>query len=142
MVISHRLEEFSSHESQFLKDHGVAAVYLFGSQAQGTASKASDFDVALLSEDPRGVPDRNMHHKIYDFVYDMIEPKLGRLANIDIVFLHEASLQLQYHVIRSGRVIWESNPKCRADYHEKIMEAHADFAPHREVFQAATLARI
>lgn len=61
---------------------------------------------------------------------------------MDIVFLNEAPLQLQFQVIGKGTVLYEGDPITRADYHERIFEAYADFLPYQRMFEQATIARL
>lgn len=125
-----------------LKNLGVATVYLFGSQAEGAAKIYSDFDFGILLKNPKVLADFKKRKKIYDELYDIFSGKIKRLVNIDIVFLQDVYLQLQYHAISRGKIIYEADPKFSADYKEKVIEKYADFAPIRKEFQRAVLQRI
>ncbi len=129
-------------DTQALEHLGIAALYLFGSRAQGVEGPMSDFDFAVLVRDRKQYQDRPFRNKTYDTLFDMFEKKIGFPCDIDIVFLHEASLQLQFHVVRQGKLLFEADPFLRANYHARVMEAHADFLPLQRIFHQATLARI
>ena len=133
--------KFSPKEKTFFKKSGIASLYLFGSQAVGAACPMSDFDFGILLEGYKPLP-RLKQNALYDGLLEMFESKINRVCNIDIVFLREVSLQLQFQVINDGKVLYEGDPKARADYHEKIIEAYADFLPYQRIFEQATLARI
>ena len=132
---------FSKKEKAFFKKSGIACVYLFGSQATGVAGPMSDFDFGILLEGYKPLP-RQRRNALYDGLLEIFESKIKRLCNVDIVFLREAPLQFQFHAIRDGKVVFEANARARADWHEKIMEAYADFLPLQSIFENATLARI
>ena len=75
----------------------LSAVYVFGSQAQGTASRHSDLDLAVLAGGP-------------------VDPvQLWRLAGdlaslagcpVDLVDLRAASTVMQYQVLTTGQRLW------------------------------------
>src|SRR3989344_6241271 len=114
---------------------GVAGVYLFGSQAMGTAGPASDFDVGVLVEDVRVLFDRRKRNVLYDALYDMLSSEIAkevrRLCDIDIVFLQDVDLQLQYHVAKQGKPLFEKDSRSFSNFKEQVMEQYADFAPLR-----------
>lgn len=121
----------SNDEKLTLERAGVRLLVLFGSQAQGIANKTSDFDFGYLAKnDP------------YDLLYDLLSSKINRLINIDIVNLETAPAELQMHVAKFGKVVFESTPQTFANFKEKTMISYADFEPLRKIFQQATLDRI
>lgn len=127
---------------------GVSALILFGSHAQGLAGPRSDADVGVLIENPRVLYDRPQRNALYDALYNILEPMVGRtvrrLCNIDIVFLQDemVNLQLKYHVSKHGIPLYESSHKPFADFKEYVMERYADYAPLRHMFNEAILAQI
>mgnify|MGYP001572945122 CR=1 FL=1 len=129
-----------------LSSLGVTGVYLFGSQALGTAGPVSDFDVGVLVEKTQMLSDRKKRKALYDVLYDLLSPEVAkevqRLCNIDIVFLQDTDLQLQYHVAKHGKPLFEKDPNTFANFVESVMERYADFAPLRHLFTQAILARI
>lgn len=82
---------------------GVAAAYLFGSVARGTAGPMSDVDVALLltGEDPEDVVAR---------VTDDLARRL-LTSRIDLVSLSAAPIPLRYHVLRDGLLVVSQDQK-------------------------------
>ena len=123
-----------------LKKLGVSSLYLFGSRAQGVERRDSDYDFGILMKEPRVL--RAGTQDLYQKIYDLLQDAVGVKANLDIVFLDRAPLQLRYHVIRSGKVLFDSNPQRRGRFIERTMIEHADFEPHRKRFEEAILARI
>lgn len=75
----------------------LLAVYAFGSQVQGTATPASDLDLAVLIEgklDPLQA-------------FDM-SGKLADIAGcaVDLVDLRTASTVMQYQIVTTGQRLW------------------------------------
>lgn len=126
-----------------LKNLGVIGVYLFGSQAEsGTVGKLSDFDVAVLFKDPKNAfgDTSEIYGKLYDIFSKSFD--LSGFKNIDIIFLPNVSLQLQYHIITTGKILYSGDIEAILDHKEKIMMEYADFAPARNLFNRAILERI
>lgn len=78
----------------------VRAIYLFGSQADGTATKDSDFDIAVLCEGRIGFA------KLLD-----ASSALSNIVSkeVDLVDLREASTVFCFQVIMNGRKIFGKN---------------------------------
>ena len=130
---------FSSSEKESLQRLGVTAVILFGSQARGLAGEASDYDVGVIRD---AYAIRKDNGAMYDRLYELLSPKIGKLVNIDIVFLDAAPLELAHHAAKYGLVLYEQPPGSFARFKEFVMERYADFAPYRQMFQAQILRRI
>lgn len=135
------MEKFKFPEDK-LKNLGVAGVYLFGSQAEGVAGKLSDFDVAVLFRDAKKAfgDTSEVYGQLYDIFSDTF--KLKGFKNIDIVLLPNASLQLRYRIVTMGKILYSGDDKIIMDHKEKTMLEYADFAPIRNLFNKAVLARI
>ena len=130
---------FTDTDKAFIDSLPIEAVILFGSQAQNAASKMSDYDVGVIIKPNQSTISRKQR---YDALYDLLSNKINRLVNIDIVFLDTTPLELQYHVSKYGIVLYERNGQTFNQFRESVMIKYADFAPLREQFQKATLARI
>ena len=126
-------------EQMHLKKLGVTLLVLFGSRAQNSTHAKSDYDFGVLCEhSSQPFSEKN----IYDELYDLLSAKINQLVDIDIVFLRDAPMELQYHVSKYGVVLFEKSPQVFADFREQVMNKYADFAPLRSIFQNATLSRI
>lgn len=126
-----------------LKNLGVDGIYLFGSQAEiGTVGKLSDFDVAVLFKNPKNAfgDTSEIYGKLYDIFSEAID--LSGFKNIDIILLPNVSLQLQYHIVTTGKILYSGNIEAIFDHKEKTMMEYADFAPARDLFNRAILERI
>lgn len=126
-------------EKQALEKLPVVALVLFGSQARGTAGSLSDYDFGVLPT-LRLSPEKRK--EVYNTLYDLLSAKIQRFVNIDIVFLPEASMELQASAAGFGIPLYQRNPQAFPRFRERTMDLFADFEPLRKMFQKATLARI
>lgn len=127
-----------------LKALGVFTVYLFGSRAAGTEHALSDYDFAILMHNAQ-LPNKKQSSHLYNQIYDILSPLCPRqFPNdiIDIVFLTQVPLELQFQVINTGRVVMDAHPVHRANTEAAIQLRFCDFAPYRTVMREALLARL
>ncbi len=129
---------FSPTEQKALRGLGVTAVILFGSQARGMAGDASDYDFGVL----RVRLDTDDEKNIYGGLYDLFSAKIGKIVDIDIVFLDAVPMELCHHVAKYGSVLYEAAPGTFARFKEIVMMRYADFAPYRRMFQEQMMRRI
>ena len=116
-----------------LKDSGVSIVYLFGSMSSGRTSPMSDVDIGIVLRDVNLLKrSKNIYTKLYAIFAD-IYPSF----TIDIVFLQSAPVALQYDAVRYGKVLYETDPKLRADYEAEVMNMYFDFMPVLRAFDDA-----
>jgi len=107
-----------------LKLEKLEGVYLFGSRAQKTATKISDWDFGFLC--------REEH--IEEIVWNIrtsLETKYD--VSVDLVDLYKSNTILQIQVIKTGELIWEGNlNKVREfeyltlSYYQKLNDERAD----------------
>ena len=131
--------QFTQEEMNRVDHLGIEALVLFGSRAQGLSRTTSDFDFGVLLTRNLSV---QLRSEIYDTLYDLLSLKIQQLVNIDIVFLHDASMELQSQAAAYGLPLYQRDANSFARFREKVMEQYADFAPLRGVFHQAILARI
>src|SRR5688572_3226197 len=86
---------FASHSN------GVAAAYLFGSEARETAATDSDVDIAVLYQPD---PPRTLDGLDAD-LQDRMQEDLGRA--VDLVILNHAPVDLVHRVLRDGILVFE-----------------------------------
>jgi len=118
-----------------LKKIGVSIVYLFGSRAMGKESPTSDIDIGVVLKGP--IEDTRSSYKIFYQLFSAIYPS----SKLDIVFLHKASLPLQYFAIKDGKIIFEEDPKSTADYENRVINQYLDFRPVLDLFDRVTMKR-
>lgn len=129
--------------TDLLRKLGVAVLYLFGSHAEGLATPASDIDVGLLfAPDALPLPANKteLYNELYDVLTDVFDMRGFR--DIDIVFLDQAPLELQFDVITHGQTLFETDPEIRLGFEERIATLYRDFRPLLNEFDHAILQRI
>src|SRR3989338_2212944 len=120
---------------------GVQALYLFGSRAQGVEGPLSDYDFGLLMASEG----HKRGGKLYDAIYDILAPLCPRtLENdiIDIVFVRDAPLELRFHIIRYGKVLYDANPRERGRFEDITTMLYCDYRPLLDMFDKAILATL
>jgi|GEM_PF-445807 len=123
------------------KSHGVAAIYLHGSQVEGRSVSSSDIDVAVLLEDPP---------KGWEAVEDLrceLEHLIAAEMNanvkkLDVVFLHEAPPAFCYRAIKPGRILWESDTHTRVHFEARLMSEYLDYRFFEDIHDRALTERI
>jgi predicted nucleotidyltransferase len=116
---------------------GVAIVYLFGSAVAGSKSPLSDVDIGVvLKNAPSGKKTKDIYHDLYE-LFTEIYPS----EKLDIVFLQESSLSLQYSAVCEGKVLFETDPILTADYKHSVMSQYLDFRPILDYFDKVTMER-
>ncbi len=130
----------SAADQDQLKELGVQALYIFGSRAIDQETPRSDFDFAILM--PKAYHQRGdaLHDKLYDILSPYCERTLQNDV-IDIVYLRNISLELRMHVIRHGRVLYDNDPRARAEFEERTVLQYADYRPLLDIFDRAILQR-
>jgi hypothetical protein len=120
---------------QKLKKLEVSILYLFGSRAAGRGSGLSDVDIGVVLRDPPLERDsRDRYHALYT-LFSEIFPA----SRLDIVFLQTAPLSLQYVAIKEGKILYEEDPKARADYEHLVINQYIDFRPILDFFDRVTM---
>src|SRR5688500_12525510 len=97
--------------SFFASRDEVAAAWVFGSEARGTARAHSDVDVAvLLKRDPE---------RTLDSVPVELEEELTRVCGgrrVDVVLVNRASPDLVHRVLRDGILVAEHDRRRRVSF--------------------------
>jgi len=94
----------------------VVAVYRFGSTAQGTATGASDVDIAVLARTPLSPARR------FD-IQEAIAAALGR--DVDLVDLAAASTVMAVQVIAGGQLVYDGDSDVRGLFEDRTLGAYA-----------------
>ena len=122
-----------------LKEFKIGIVYLYGSVVNGYESRFSDLDMGIVFTDPEILKNSL---EIYNQLYSIFCEAIKVEREIDLVFLQQTSLSLQYSVICEGRVIYEISPASRADYEEKVLDEYLDFEPISSYFDECLMRRL
>lgn len=111
---------------EIFKDYPyIASAYLFGSQASGKIGPMSDVDIAVLLKEP--YPEgRYLIHQM-DYLSFRIEELLKK--EVDVVEMNRQGLIFQYNILRTGKLIYDSDKSFRANYMSRLISAYCDFEP-------------
>ncbi len=112
---------------------GVGIVVIFGSSVEGTSHSMSDIDVGVVFEDISYLKKDPLN--TYGILYEEFTEKIGE--NIDIVYLHEAPLSLQFQAITEGIPLFYSSSEFFYDYKERVILLYLDFRFFEEIFDEA-----
>lgn len=116
---------------------GVAAAYVFGSRARGTARSDSDIDVALLLD---ASPAK---HERASLIRDLVG-ELGReLAadRVDLVLLNDAPPVLAFHALKAGVLALCRDEVALHRFKVATYGRHADREPTERLFRDVTRRR-
>ena len=105
---------FASHADN------IAAVYIFGSQARGDTTTASDIDLAVLFAEP---PDATLAGPALT-IEGQLERILGR--PVDLLVLNSAPADVVHRVLRDGLVIFD--PAYRGVLSQKTQLMNVDYS--------------
>lgn len=102
---------------------GLAAAYLFGSEARGTARTGSDVDVAVLfsAAPPKGLAGLSFG------LQGELERRLRR--SVDLVVLNRAPADLVHRVLRDGLLVAERDRSHRIRFEVAKRNEYFDLLP-------------
>jgi predicted nucleotidyltransferase len=105
-------------------DARIAAAWLFGSQARGTAREDSDVDVAVLYSDP---PAWSSPGGPFDLEGDL--EKLTHKA-VQVVVMNTAPVDLVHRVLRDGILLADRDRSRRIRFEVRARNEYFDLLPH------------
>ena len=117
-----------------LKRHpSVLAALLFGSRARGSAAEGSDFDIAILAEQPLTLEE-------LEGIAAELAAALGVPADkVDVVDLQAAPNELLYKVIRDGELLYASDEER---FREWLRRSYVRVLDEEECFKETYYARL
>ena len=102
---------------------GIAAVYLFGSEARGTPRKDSDVDVGILFD---RAPPATLDSPVFAIQAEL-ETLLGR--TVQVVALNSAPAALVHRVFRDGKVVFDADRPARIRFVVARQREYFDLLP-------------
>jgi uncharacterized protein len=114
----------------------IAAVYLFGSYAQGTTRPLSDVDIAILLSEEQG---KAGNCNRFDYMAD-----LGRILGKDIhpVIMNSAGEELLRKIFTNGQCIQVNDEKALSEFRTVSFSKIAEFGYYRAQFQKGLIRKI
>lgn len=113
----------------------VAAVYVFGSVARGTASPASDVDLGVLLTQ---APASTLEGRLLDYEADL-ERQLG--VPVQVVIVNDAPPDLAHRVLRDGVVILERDRSARLRFEVRTRNLFFDLEPFLTRYRTRAIER-
>ncbi len=119
--------------ARFSAREDIAAVYLYGSQARGTAHAASDVDIAVLY---RGAPPRGLEALSLALEADL-EAELG--IRVQAVTLNTAPPDLIHRILRDEDLLLERDASARVDFEIRARNEYFDVRPYLDEYRRPPL---
>lgn len=107
----------------------MLAVYLYGSEARGTATPSSDIDLAILYARP---PARTLAALPLE-IESALEREVGR--PVQIVILNDAPADLVHRILRDGRLLLDRDRAARIRFEVRARNEFFDLAPVRALYR-------
>ncbi len=115
-------------------EFAVVIAYLFGSQARGEQQDGSDTDVAVLLEGELGLLERE---RLANRLAGALD-----LADVDLLVLNDASLELRGRVVQEGRPIFSADEARRVAFEVRTRSEYLDFLPTLQELTRSYLHRV
>jgi predicted nucleotidyltransferase len=112
---------------QVAEDRGLAAAYLFGSVARGTAGPRSDVDVAVLYAEspPPGLGRFRLEGDLEEILHRPVQ----------VITLNDAPADLAHRVLRDGILLVERDPARRVAFEVQSRAEYFDLEPLRRLYR-------
>jgi predicted nucleotidyltransferase len=115
------MDPIEALRSRLVADPHVSTAWLYGSQARGTARATSDFDVAVLWDDPSCPA---------ELAFDLeaaLCASLGR--EVQVVIAHRAPADLIRRVLRDGILLVDRDRSARIAFEVRKRNEYFDMVP-------------
>lgn len=106
-------------------DNTIAAAYLFGSCARGTATGISDIDIGILFD---SAIDESKYFELKLAFLSLIMAVL-QTEKVDVVVLNRAPLHLAHEIVSHGNLLLDKDRKQRAAFEADRIGRFLDFKP-------------
>jgi predicted nucleotidyltransferase len=125
-TIERRLRDFFEARAEA---EGIAAAWLFGSVARGTARAGSDVDVGVLFQED---PPRTLDGYRFD-----LEAELETLLHlpVQLVVLNRAPVDLVQRVLRDGKLLVNQDPSRRIRFEVRTRNEYWDLEPYLRLYR-------
>ncbi len=120
-VIENKLNEVKKIFVTESKNNNLLLAYIFGSQLKGKTGPLSDYDFAvLLSKKPS-----------FQFKYELKNKLVSVLGfeKVDLIILNYAPIELKYHVVATGKIIFQKNSIIKTEFEADALSRYFDYLP-------------
>ena len=118
---------------QLLEKKSIALALQFGSSVKGGERPGSDVDIGFVFIDT--LPNvRQVPSVFHDLSLAFQKEFPGK--RVDIVFLQETPLSMQYAALQEGKALYVNSPDDYANYLEDTMKLYFDFQPVEQYVQS------
>lgn len=124
------------------RELGLILVYLFGSQARGTARPDSDLDLGVLLDDRR---EWSPQERLYRL--DELGERVARALEldrdrVDVQDLAEMPTTVALGIAEHGQCLFEGEPHLDVCYRAQLLSRYQDFEPTETMFRKAMHRRL
>lgn len=131
------IEQLAQQLQEFAKTRqDIAAIYLFGSQANNTARPDSDVDIAILVS--------NEDQDLFDLEL-RLNGDVGKHITYDpleVFVANRLPAAFKFHVISQGKVLVSNNENFRVNWEVKVIGDYWDFKPFLDDYYRAFFKRM
>lgn len=98
-------------------------IYIFGSTAKGKSRKESDIDIAILTD-----------RRVDDYELFILSQKLADILKkeVDLIDLNKASTVFKIQIIKTGKLIYNSNNLKKMYFQMRTMKDYAILNEERQ----------
>jgi len=112
----------------------IAAAYQYGSTVRDRESPLSDLDIAILVDEKKAPIGVRLLRIELLLAYEF-QKELG-LPEVDLITLNHQRLAMQHTVLRTGKLIYDANPKYRIRFTQMVIQSYLDFQPTLQLIDA------
>ena len=114
--------------TSFLKNYSfIVSAYQYGSTVRGQEGPLSDLDIAILVDEEQAPSGVELLRTELLLAYEL--QKQLDIPQVDLVTINQQRLTMQHAVLRTGKLIYDANPKYRIRFTQMIIQAYLDFQP-------------
>ncbi len=114
-----RIRSFFATEAK--RNNIILLAYIFGSQLKGNTGPLSDYDFAVFLSQK---PSFQFKYKLKNELADILDSK-----KIDLIILNDAPIELRYHVIAAGKIIFQKNSVIKTEFEANTLSRYFDYLP-------------
>jgi predicted nucleotidyltransferase len=105
----------------------IVSAYQYGSTVRGQEGPLSDLDIAILVDEDQTPSGVELLRTELLLAYEL--QKRLDIPKVDLITFNQQRLSMQHAVLRTGKLIYDGNPKYRIRFTQMVIEAYLDFQP-------------